>query len=109
MLRWSSEITGLPLEMRGLADRTVDALVEGSGELLAFVDATLDRDTDPAGARAAVVDRLGAPSAVRAAAVIGNFEMMNRLADGIGVPVGRVTMERESQMLGALGLDRIAH
>ena len=109
MLRWSSETTGLPLEMRGLADRAVDALVEGSGGLLAFVDATLDPGVDPAAARAALEARLGAAATVRAAAVIGNFEMMNRLADGIGIPVGRVTMEREAEMLEALGLDRIAH
>lgn len=109
MLRWSSETTGLPIELRGLGDRAVDALVEGSGELLALVDATLDRTADPAAARDAVEDRLGAAAAVRAAAVIGNFEMMNRLADGIGVPVGRATMERESALLESLGLDRIAH
>jgi hypothetical protein len=95
--------------MRGLADRSVDALVEGSGELLGFVDATLEPDTDPAAARTTLEARLGAAATVRAAAVIGNFEMMNRLADGIGVPVGRVTMEREAEMLEALGLDRIAH
>jgi hypothetical protein len=109
MLRWSSETTGLPLDMRGLADRAVDVGVEGSSELLELVDRTLDRAADPAEARVALTGRLGTAATVRAASVIGNFEMMNRLADGIGVPVGRVTIEREASTLESLGLDRIAH
>ena len=36
-------------------------------------------------ARATAVEALGAPTTMRALAVAGNFEMMNRLLDAIGV------------------------
>ncbi len=109
MLRWSSETTGRSLDISAIADEARDPLIEGGRALREFVDATLDRSRSADDAREDVVRALGAAAGVRAAGVIGNFEMMNRLADGIGVPVGRARQQQEAPLLRQLGLDRIAH
>ena len=46
-------------------------------------------DADPAAlavTREAVVAAMGEAAAVEAAGVIGNFQMMNRILDGVGIP-----------------------
>lgn len=87
----------------------MDPLVEGGRDLIRLVDATLADKGDLAVARAAVTDGLGEVAAARAALVIGNFEMMNRVADGIGIPVSPTRLAAETELITTLGLDRIAH
>ena len=56
-------------------------------------------------ARDAILDELGSESLVDAAAVFGNFEMMNRVAEGTGVTVPPQVLEREAEMMKTLGLE----
>ncbi|NQV05542.1 hypothetical protein HQ535_03250 [bacterium] len=95
--------------MRALADRSLDPVLPGGSALLDLVDAVLLGAGDGDAARSAVSERFGSGGLVRAAGVIGNFEMMNRLADGVGVPIGPSTLKTEAKLLASLGLDRIAH
>jgi hypothetical protein len=61
---------------------------DGGDTLLAFVDAAKGSDPDElTRSRAAVAEKFGAEGLVDAACVIGNFERMNRIADGTGIPV----------------------
>ncbi len=86
MLRASAEANGETVDLRGVGHVTVDSGVPGDAELSALTDAVVLRDPvelDAAVARA--TQRLGAASTVRAIAVAGNFEMMNRLLDACGV------------------------
>ena len=53
----------------------------------------------------AIIDRLGQESLVDAAGTYGNFEMMNRVAEGTGIPVPGAAIERESAMVHVLGLN----
>jgi hypothetical protein len=46
---------------------------------------------------------------VRAAAVIGNFQMMNRVADATGMPVGTGSRGANAELIAELGLDRFDH
>jgi hypothetical protein len=56
--------------------------------LLAWADATvLGDDRSIAEAREAVVAEMGSAAAVDAAAIIGNFERMTRIADATGIPL----------------------
>ena len=55
-------------------------------------------------ARATVLEELGPESLVDAAAVFGNFEMMNRVAEGTGISVPPQALEREAEMMETLGL-----
>ncbi len=101
---------GAPRQPRSPVDlRAVTAAgrpcLPGGCPLLDFVEALVkDRRCD----RRMVADILGAESAVVAAAVTGNFQMMNRVADTASMPVGSGTRRREHELI-TLGLDRFDH
>ncbi|HIE22254.1 MAG TPA: hypothetical protein EYP73_06625 [Acidimicrobiia bacterium] len=104
-LRWSGEHLGYPVQVEALANPTVDVGVPGGRQLIALVDAFFD----PSGvdweiARHGVLETLGDEAFVDAAAVFGNFEMMNRVAEGTGIPVPPQAVEREKQLVEVLGL-----
>lgn len=72
----------------------VDAFITGAEE-----------DREPA--RDRVRAELGPEAFVDAGAVFGNFEMMNRVAEGTGIPIAPQALEREAAMMRALGLTAI--
>ena len=89
MLRASSLSAGEQLDLRAITDRAVDPLIEGGTALLAFVTALVRNDTRGLdAARDDLRATAGAAAVVRASAVAGNFQMMNRLVDATGVPIG---------------------
>ena len=74
-----------------------------------FVAAVVGDDPAPAeAARATVVDRLGPDWLVDASAVVANFEMMTRLADGTGARLTRERMEATASIREQHGLDLFA-
>ena len=86
MLRASAEATHQPYDLRGVTDPMVDPLLPYGCELRALTDAAVLRDPYERDiALENLIDVAGADAARRAAATAGNFEMMNRLLDGIGV------------------------
>jgi hypothetical protein len=110
MLSWSSEINQLPVDVRAIADPTVDPLIPGGVALLRLVDAVLARSTaDIKAAGDTVGAELGEAGLIDTAAVIGNFQMMNRVADGTGMPTGRGSRIRNAALIELLGLDRFDH
>ena len=108
MLSWSSEETKQQINLLPIADGQGNPLLPGGSELIGFVNATLAGD-GIAQARAAVVNALGPGAAVDAAGVMGTFEMMNRIADGVGMPVGRGTRTRMAGIIEELRLDGFPH
>jgi hypothetical protein len=77
------------MDLRSIADVTCDPLLPAGPELRDLTDSAVLRDPyERDVALPALVAVAGEPAAVRAAAVAGNFEMMNRLLDGIGVGPG---------------------
>lgn len=110
MLRASAEVTTTPLDARAITDRSVDPLLPEGAILLDFVDAVLTGDgLELADARAAVLDALGPTGLVDASGVVGNFEMMNRIADATGMPVGKGTLKRTAGWRAHIGIDRLNH
>jgi alkylhydroperoxidase family enzyme len=78
--------------------------------LLDFVDALLvGSEADLTRAREKLLEEMGPASLVDAAAVVGNFQMMNRVADATGMPVGKGTLKRTKEWRELLGLDRFNH
>jgi len=70
-----------------------------------FVDAVVGDDPDKADeARAMLIDRRGQDWLVDAAAVVANFEMMTRLADGTGARMLPQRLEAAAAMIDELGL-----
>ena len=89
LLRASGEMLGGDPDLRAVNEGAGAARgVRSGAELLAFTDAVLSRDrTAIAATRGVLKDAVDAEGLVDAAAVIGNFERMNRIADAIGIPL----------------------
>lgn len=110
MLSWSSEINQNPVDLRAITDPTFDPLIPGGAPLLRFVDAVLTPSTAGIEAAAETVSaELGRAGLVDAAAVMGNFQMMNIVADGTGMPVGRGSRVRNAALIVSLGFDQFDH
>ncbi len=88
MLRASAQQTGRPYDLSAIAHPDRDTQLPAGSALLDFVTAVIHRTGDLPAARARLVATVGAAGAVRAAAVAANFQMMNRLVDATGVPIG---------------------
>lgn len=99
MLRESSELEGMSVDVRGVVDTSIATSVPGGHELVGFADALVSRvglDT----ARETLVGSVGPLATARAAGVIANFETMNRILDAGAVQVS----EKHRSRLGDLGL-----
>lgn len=105
MLRESAIAFGYAFNMAAIGNRSVNARIPGGQLILDLVDAVF-ASGDIASARQAVVDELGAEALVDAVGVYANFEMMNRLAEGTGIPIPGAALSREAEMVEILGLNR---
>ena len=86
-----------------------DGGVPGGAALAAFAEAALLGDESTlAASRAALLAAVGPAALVDAAAVVGNFEMMDRIADGTGIPLDGVVATASGGLRRALGLERFA-
>ncbi len=109
MLRWSSEETGRSVDVTAVSDEAVDAGVE-AGRSLAALGRLGARITSPDGTAArAVAEELGPHAAADAAAVAAAFEGLNRIVDGVGLPIGRRERRDLAPLIDALGLDAFPH
>lgn len=52
---------------------------------------------------------MGAEALVDAAGTIGNFEMMNRIADATGMPVGVGSRQANADIIGLLDIAYMEH
>jgi hypothetical protein len=107
LLSWSAQHAATPVDLRGVVDPTVDPLVSTGRALVSFVDAMITR---PDGSvRTSLEAEVGWRGLATAAGVLGNFQMMNSVADATGMPVGTGTRRRLSSLIDDLGLDRFDH
>jgi hypothetical protein len=89
MLRASAHAIGQAVDLHAVTGMAVDPLLPAGRQLLDFASALLrGTDDELAVARKALDEAAGSGAVVRAAAVTGNFQMMNRLVDATGVPIG---------------------
>ncbi len=97
--------------MHAVTDRTAAAEsgVAHGEALVAFADAAVaGDDTELASARAELLQKVGPEAFVDAAAVVGNFERMDRIADSTGIPLD-VEMDMVTEDIRHdLDLDRFA-
>jgi hypothetical protein len=108
MLRWSAENTHRTVDLRAIADPTIDAGLPGSKPLAHLARRSLGRTPD-ATATIAVAESIGEDAAVNAAAVAAAFELFNRVVDGTGLPVGTASRRNQAADIETLGLDRFPH
>jgi hypothetical protein len=93
------------LNIAAIRDPSLPTGVPGGTELLRFVDAIITRSPDDlVTAQEAIINVLNPESLVDAASVFGNFEMMNRVAEGSGIPVPQQAVERMKDTIDELGM-----
>ncbi len=106
MLRASSDVNDLDIDLslvRGGHDE--DSPIPQADELVAFVEAAVEGgDAFPA-ARDALIVATDEATMVDAAAVIANFEMMTRIADGTGTAHPQQRLEGIADLREELELD----
>jgi len=108
MLRESALAYGYDVDVTAIADPNITIGVPGGNVLLRFVDAVTAVSTmNLSDAQRDVINELGPEALVDAASVFGNFAMMNRIAEGTGIPLARQMEAREQDLIEALGLDRM--
>ena len=98
----------MDLDLRAIGDPWVPSGIPGGNALLRLVDACLvGGEDDRVAARQEVRDELGDGGLVHAAGVFGNFQMMNRIAEGTGIPIPRQRIEASMDVIHLVGLERM--
>jgi len=108
MLRASIEYSGSDGELQGITEgaKAGDAGIEHGARLTTFADAAVRGNAaELATARDALREEAGSAALVDAAAVVGNFERMVRIADGSGIPLDGIVGALSSDFREDLGLD----
>ena len=107
LLRASGQHDNRDYALHGVMDGATATGVTGGATLLALADAALGRDDALlARVRAAVRDSLGEAALLDAAAVIGGFDGITRIADAIGIPLEQAKAEQTADFFDALGIGR---
>lgn len=104
----SGQRTGDTYDIRGYTDDAVTIGVANETLLREFVRSGLSDHDQLAAARAAIVEELGTEQLIDAAAVAGNFECMNRIADACGISVDKPMLERAVGALDELNMNHFA-
>jgi len=99
---------GMELDLRAIGDPSVPIGIPGGNALLRLVDACLTGDDDQRDeAHRAVRDELGDDGLMHAAGVFGNFQMMNRIAEGTGIPIPRQRVEASMDIIRLIDAERM--
>lgn len=106
MLRASAEASGLKVELRAVADPTIESGVPHGAELLAFADAVTGNDAKALErARHRLLHAVGPRALVQAAAIAANFNMNDRAANAIGIVLESMFLRDSADYRVALGID----
>jgi len=108
LLRASGDATGISIDLRPVMEGSAAFREDlaGSEALLKFSEAAVrgsERELDEA--RARVLAELGPAALVDAAAVVGNFERMVRIADSTGIPLDDFLAERSADFRHDIGIE----
>ena len=104
LLRASSEAIGEDAKLDG-AVGVGDGAVPHGGVLIAYAEAATRGSDDLPQARAAALAALGEAGFVRAAATVGIFNGLVRVADSIGIPLDDSTRRTTGSFRESLGLN----
>jgi hypothetical protein len=107
LLRASGQHDNRDYALNGVIDGATATGVSGGEALLALVDAALGQnETTLERARGAVRTSLGEAALIDAAAVIGGFDGITRIADAIGIPLEPAKQEQTADFFAALEIGR---
>lgn len=110
MLRASCKSNDIEIDMRVVVDPSRNCSVGNYRELIGFNDALILGDMDSLDeAREILRDVEGDAGVIRAAAIVGTFQLMNRALDTIGATLGEVMPPQIRDTAKELGIDPPAH
>jgi hypothetical protein len=93
------------VDIASIGDPSVPTGIPGGTELLALVDTVMGvSSTDLTDIHRTVVAVLGPEALADAASVHGNFEMMNRVAEGTGIPIAPQAIASMQPIIDDLGI-----
>jgi hypothetical protein len=108
MLRVSVEMQGEGADLTPLVDPSAaaDSTIPNAVELVAFAEAVLQGEGEALDrARGELLEAVGPEAFVDAAAVVGNFQRMVRIADSTGIPLDAPVAAMTSDLRAELGID----
>jgi hypothetical protein len=108
MLRWSALETARWVNLTAIVNDHVDPGVDGGRELVSLGRAT-QRSAPHRAPLAGLAQRIGLAAAVDAAAVAANFQVMNRVVDATGLPIGTHAQDAQRDVIDQLGLAGFRH
>lgn len=106
LLRASSDAVGAEVDLSAAVENSADGGVEDGTVLTAFAEAVVRATDDLDTARAQALETLGPAKFVEAAATIGIFNGLVRVADSTGIPSDAMMLERTADVRGELGFNR---
>jgi len=110
MLRASCESLKIDIDMRVVVDASSTCAVTHYRELIAFTDALLSQDRLALEqTREQLRKVVGDAGVARAAAVAGNFQLMNRALDTVGATFGDKLPSRVAKMAEQFGISPPSH
>ena len=104
LLRASSEAIGEDAKLDG-AVGVGDGAVPHGAALIAYAEAATRGSENLASARAVLLAAVGQGAFVRAAATVGVFNGLVRVADSIGIPLDETTRRSTGEFRESLGLN----
>jgi hypothetical protein len=107
LLRASGQHDNRDYALHGVMDGATATGVTAGEALLSLVDASLGHDRAALEqARAVVRDSLGEAALLDAAAVVGGFDGITRIADATGIPLEPAKAEQTADFFDALQIGR---
>jgi hypothetical protein len=109
LLRESGIRAGIHIDTKLITGRSADpdGGIENAALLRRFAVALIQKPEDLERARTALVDALGPERAAQAAAIIANFDAINRVADATGIDLDAFTAGRNADLIEDLGFAAI--
>lgn len=107
LLSWSAIETDQTVDLRAIVDARVAVGLRGGRELIALgrsVRSNRGRD-----ALDQVASCFGIEAAIDAVGIVAAFELVNRVVDATGLPIGRHAREQNVPVIDTLGADRFPH
>jgi hypothetical protein len=105
MLRVSCEASDFEFNLASVVDSNLENGVAHYHELINFADSLLKRESGPLDkAREQLRNVMGDDGVIRAAAVVGNFQMMNRALDTLGAKFGKELTPELIEMANELSM-----
>jgi hypothetical protein len=107
LLRASGNFSSRAYDLHAVVDGSGPDGLPAAAALIAFADAAIRRDAaSMADRRRTLVAALGPAAMIDAAAVIGGFDGITRIADATGIPLEPAKAGENADFIAALGIDR---